>query len=73
MELAAAIDYLEKEARSHVSVAESEYGRIAEARAAAVQHALLDGGELEPTRVFPVRNGKVTALDGKVRFDLELK
>jgi hypothetical protein len=38
-----------------------------------VQHALLDGSALEPERVFPVRNGKVTPLDGKVRFDLELK
>ena len=73
MRQAAAIEYLEKEARSHVSVAESEYDRIAEARAAAVQHALLDGSALEPERVFAVRNGKVTPLDGKVRFNLELK
>jgi hypothetical protein len=73
MRQAAAIEYLEKEARSHVSVAESEYDRIAEARGAAVQHALLDGSALEPERVFLVRNGKVTPLDGKVRFDLELK
>jgi hypothetical protein len=73
MQQAAAIDYLDKQARSHVSVAESEYDRIAEARAAAVQHALLDGSALEPERVFQVRNGKVTPQDGKVRFDLELK
>jgi hypothetical protein len=73
MEQAAAIDYLEQQARSHVSVAESEYARLAEERAAAVQHALLDGSGLEPERVFLVRNGKVTPLDGKVRFDLELK
>ena len=73
MEQAAAIGYLEKEARSHVSVAPEEYGRLAEERAAAVQHALLDGSELEPTRVFLVRNGKVAPQDGKVRFDLELK
>ena len=73
MQQAAAIDYLHKQARSHVSVPESEYARLAEERAAAVQHALLDGSGLEPERVFPVRNGKVTPLDGKVRFDLELK
>jgi hypothetical protein len=73
MQQAAAIDYLEQQARSHVSVPESEYARLAEERAAAVQHALLDGSGLEPERVFLVRNGKVTPLDGKVRLDLELK
>jgi hypothetical protein len=73
MEQAATIDYLEKLARSHVSVPESEYGRIAEARADAVQHALLDGSGLEPERVFVVRNGKPVAQDGKVRLELQLK
>jgi hypothetical protein len=73
MKQAAAIDYLAKEARSHLSVRPEEYDRLAEARAAAVQRALLDGSELEPTRVFLVRNGKVTAQDGKLLLDLELK
>jgi hypothetical protein len=73
IEQAAALDFLQKQARSHIAVPESDYDRLAEQRAAAVQHALLDGSELEPTRVFLVRNGKVTPQDGKVRFDLELK
>ena len=73
MQQAAAIAYLEKEARSHVSVPESEYARLAEARAEAVQRALLEGSGLEPERVFLVRDGKVTPLDGKVRLDLALK
>ena len=50
MQQAAAIQYLEQEARSHVSVPESEYGRLAEERAAAVQHALLAGSRTRARR-----------------------
>jgi hypothetical protein len=73
MQLAAEIDYLQNEARSHVSVAESEYVRLGQERASAVEQALLDGSGLEPSRVFMVRDGKVTAQDGKVQLELELK
>jgi hypothetical protein len=70
---AAAVEYLQKEARAHVTVPDSDLGSLGEARAAAVQHALLDGGELEPTRVFLTKSGKVTPKDGKVRFQLGLQ
>ncbi len=73
MQQAAAIEFLQAEARSHLSVPEPEYGRLALQRASAVEQALLDGSTLEPARVFTVRDGKVSAQDGKVQLELELK
>ena len=70
---AAAIDYLQAEARAHVVVPASDLASLGEARAAAVEHALLDGSQLEPTRVFTTKSGKVTPQDGKVRFELGLQ
>jgi hypothetical protein len=70
---AAAIEYLDQAARAGVVVADSELNRLAEARAAAVERALLAEGILEPTRVFKVREGKVSANEGKVRFELGLE
>jgi hypothetical protein len=69
---AAALEYLEQAARAGVTVPESELERLGEARAQAVERALLDSGVLEPTRVFKVREGKVSSLDGKVRLELGL-
>jgi hypothetical protein len=69
----AAIEYLDQAARASVVVADSELDRLAEARAAAVERALLADGVLDPTRVFKVREGKVSANDGKVRFELGLE
>jgi hypothetical protein len=70
---AAAVEYLEKTARAGVVASDTELTRLAEERAAAIERALLGGGELDPTRVFKVREGKVTANEGKVRFQLGLK
>ena len=70
---AAALEYLEQTARAAVVVPEAEFGALAEARADAIERALLEGGALDPTRVFKVRDDKVTAKDGKVRFELGLE
>ena len=70
---AAAVEYLETAARSGVTVPETELAKLAEERAAAIERALLGGGALDPTRVFKVREGKVSANDGKVRFELGLQ
>jgi hypothetical protein len=70
---AAAVEYLETAARSGVSVADTELAKLAEERAAAIERALLGEGALDPTRVFKVREGKVSANDGKVRFQLGLE
>ena len=73
MQQAAAVAYLQQQARSHLSVDESEYSRLGQQRASAVEQALLADSALEPSRVFTVRDGKVSAQDGKVQLELELK
>lgn len=70
---AAAIEFLEAAARAAVVVPGTELAALGEARAAAIERALLGSGELEPTRVFKVREGKVAASEGKVQFELGLK
>ena len=73
MRQAAAVEYLETAARTGVAAPETDLAKLAEERAAAIEHALLSGGELDPKRVFRVREGKVEANEGKVRFQLGLK
>ena len=73
MQQAAAVAYLQQQARSHVSVDAAEYGRLAQQRASAVERALIEGSGLEPERVFIVRDGKVSTKDGKVQLELQLK
>lgn len=70
---AATLEYLEQAARAGVVVSESELLRLGEERAQAVEQALLSGGVLQPTRVFMVRDGTVSALEGKVRLELGLE
>lgn len=70
---AAAIAYLEQVARAGIVPQPAEFDALGQERAAAVQHALLTDTGLEPGRVFMIRNGKVSAKDGKVRFELGLK
>ncbi len=69
----AAIEFLEAAARKAVTVEDGALEALGEARAKAIERALLAGGELEPGRVFLARNGKVAAQDGKLRFELALK
>jgi len=70
---AATLEFLEQTARAGVLVPDAELERLAEQRAAAIEKALLGGGALEPTRVFKVREGKVSAQDGRIRFELGLQ
>jgi hypothetical protein len=70
---ASAMEYLEKAARAAVTVPDTELVVLGEARAAAVERALLDGSALEPTRVFVTKTGKVAAHEGKVRLELALQ
>jgi hypothetical protein len=70
---AAKIEFLEGKAREGIMVPETELERLAEARAGAIEGALLEGGGVDPTRVFKVRDGKVTSHENKVRFELGLK
>ncbi|MFO1406887.1 MAG: DUF748 domain-containing protein [Steroidobacteraceae bacterium] len=70
---AATIEAWEREARGRVTVPADAADRLAEARATAVERALLEGTGLEPTRVFLAKNGTVTDDAGKVQLKLELK
>ena len=73
MEQAATLEALEQQARAAVQVDTLALQRLGQARGEAIQSALLAGGELQPDRVFLARNDKVTAQDGKVRFELGIK
>jgi hypothetical protein len=70
---AAALEYLERETRGRATAPAAELAQLGEARAKAVQDVLLAGTALEPARVFLAKDGKVTAQDGKVRFELGLQ
>jgi hypothetical protein len=70
---AGTLEFLEQAARASVVVPDSALEQLGEERASSVEKALLGGGALEPTRVFKVREGKVSAQDGKVRFELGLQ
>ena len=60
-------------ARGAINVTDAELSALGQARGVAIERALLGSSELEPSRVFLSRNGKVAASDGKVRFELGLK
>jgi hypothetical protein len=78
--LQAALDRAEQEAREieaaarkAVTAEDGALEALAEARARAIERALLAEGKLEPGRVFLTRNGKVGPKDGRLRFELALK
>jgi Domain of Unknown Function (DUF748) len=73
MQQAASLESLEEQARAAVQVDSLALQRLGQARGEAIQTALLAGGELPRDRVFLARNDKVTAQDGKVRFELGIK
>ena len=73
MEETATVASLKEQARAAIQVDPLALQRLGQSRGEAIQSALLGGGELPPDRVFLVRNDKVTAQDGKVRFELEIK
>lgn len=69
----ATVAWLEAECRKRSTVEPDELDRLAQARAEAIQHAVLTDTGLEPTRVFTARNGKVTPNAPNVRFELSVK
>ncbi len=69
----AAVEYLEKLVHDSVTVPDTEFARLAEERAGAIERVLLTDTGLDPQRVFKTRDGKVSTNDGKVRFELGLQ
>ena len=57
-------------ARTHIVVPDGALDTLARKRSDVIQHALLSDTGLAPTRVFVVKNGKVTEKDGKVQLEL---
>jgi len=70
---AATVDYLEQAAKSAVTVPDSELAQLGEERAAAIERALLTETGLDPSRVFKVRDGKISSSEGRIRFELGLQ
>jgi len=70
---AAAIEYLQQEARTRVTPAQADLDALGTQRAEAIQQALLLDTGLDPQRVFLVKGGKVTPQEGKVRFELAME
>lgn len=70
---AAILALLEQAARATITLPETSLAQLGSERALAVERALLAGTGLEPARVFKVRVGKVSARDGRVRFELGLQ
>jgi len=70
---AATLESLQKDLHASVVVTDAELAALGEARAVSIQRVLLTDTGLEPTRVFLVREGKITTQDDKVRFELGLK
>jgi hypothetical protein len=69
----ASLDWLEAEARKRATPMPGELDRLGQARAEAIQKALLTGTGLAPERVFLSRSGKVSPNAQGVRFELEIK
>jgi hypothetical protein len=69
----ATIEYLQKEAHARLTPEAAELEVLGQRRAEAIQSALLAQTGMDPARVFMVRNGKVSAQEGQVRFELAME
>lgn len=70
---AADVAWLEGQLRPRFQATPAELRDLGQARATAVQEALLAGGQLDPTRVFLATQLPVVSTDGVVRMELALK
>jgi uncharacterized protein involved in outer membrane biogenesis len=70
---AAALAHLEAQAKDRLAPDPTHLERLAEARAAAVERALLADTGLAAERVFLVRNDKLAARAGRVRLELGME
>jgi hypothetical protein len=71
--LTAANEELEAAIKGKQEIAERDLEELGQARARAIQDALLSSGEIEPARVFLLGATSTAPTDGKVRVSLSLK
>jgi len=69
----ARLAWLEKECRSRAVAEPRDLDQLGQQRGTAVQHALVTDTGLAPERVFFARDGKVSANEQRVRFELAVK
>jgi hypothetical protein len=69
----AAIDWLQAQLAPLYAATPDELQALAQARAAAVQDALLADGAIDPARVFVATNLSVAPHEGKARMELKLE
>jgi hypothetical protein len=69
----ARVQFLEAQLRSQVLIDAAALKTLGEARALALQTALLTDSGIDPARVFLVANDKVKAQAGLVRVELSLQ
>ena len=67
------ITWLEAQLRPKFAPTDAELAELGQARAAAVEAALLDSSGLDPARVFISTASSVVAKDGKVEMELKVK
>ena len=68
-----AIDALQAALEQHLSVSESDFAALGRRRSAAVQKALLSGGQIDPGRLFVLAPAPTAQQDSRVRLVLALK
>jgi hypothetical protein len=69
----ARLAWLEKESRARAVAEPQDLEKLGQQRGTAVQAALLTDTGLSPERIFLARDGKVSANEQQVRFELEVK
>jgi hypothetical protein len=69
----ATIAWLEQESRARATALPEDLERLAEARATAIQKAVIEGTGLPPERVFLARNDKAAASGERVRLELAVR
>ena len=67
------LQFLIQAIHGHIVVSDDDLKALAQARAQALQQAMLSGGQVDPTRVFLVANDKVQVQDSAVRLEVSLR
>ncbi len=70
---AAQREFLRQALREHITVSDDDLKALAQARAQALQQAMVNGGQIDPGRVFLVANDRAKLQDNSVRLEVSLR